>query len=91
MLKRAKIDEDWKQSVIDEKHDISVLGHQPPNLVSSDQVLNIMIEDLFYSDYPTFLDTYSRIRSHLGLEDRSEQVWAFVLYYQDRIKRDIDE
>jgi hypothetical protein len=51
------------------------------------QILNIYTEDFFYSTFEVFMREYTKLRKHFDLEDRSEQVWAFVLYYQDRVNK----
>jgi len=56
-------------------------------VVDHPQILNIYTEDFFYATHEVFMREYTRLRDHFNLEDRSEQVWAFVLYYQDRVRR----
>lgn len=89
ILKRA--DPQAREWAARNAHTERVLGHLQTNAIVHPLVLNLCIEDFFFSDYSTFVHVYNSLRTHLDLEDRSEQVWAFILYYKDRVQRDVDE
>lgn len=56
--------------------------------IQDPSIHNILIEDLFWADFETFSKTYQQLRKFCEIQDdREEQIWAFVLYYRDRIIR----
>jgi len=65
--------------------------HLKNNCISHPQILNISVEQFFYGTYVDFITLYEQIISHLKIkEDLSERVWAFLLYYRDRMERTLD-
>ena len=67
-----------------------LVGHHASKIINHPQVVNISIERFFYSDFDSFMLEYEKLKNFLKLEDRHEQVWAFVLYYKDAITRMVD-
>lgn len=65
--------------------------HHESQCINHSKIFNCSIEDMFFSDYSTFLREYTQLRNWLQLENRSEQIWAFILYYRDRVTRPVIE